>query len=385
MSIFSRIGKLSQATKNAWVIFGLALVIPVGWCFLWALQVIMPVDAWLFVIASIPAALVLNQGNRVMVTEEPKTGNPLSLNSTNVKSSLVRDEFMNYYGAKSLWINYGLPYLLTLIGGWILAYVLSCPTSVVERLPDSVLRGGVLGGLGAYVQVVMSLSMRSFRRDVTPGASVWSAVNLVIGPILGGVTSVILESTVRIDDFTRDVFYFFAGLAPRQMVALVDGVVRRFWDVRQGVTEEVRLLPLRHVRGITPEIEDRLEEEGITDAYMLSMANPLHLNRNLPYDERQIYCWIDEALLMMFFPEHYRQMQNRGLTGAMDVAYLWWLATPYEGDDDDEVDENAVAALKNLGKEINIDEVVLRSIGRRMCEDAQVSLVWMLYQDGEGV
>jgi hypothetical protein len=42
------------------------------------------------------------------------------------------------------------------------------------------------------------------------------------------------------------------------------------------------------VRGITPEIEERLAEEAILDAAALAMANPHRLLRNTPFHERQI-------------------------------------------------------------------------------------------------
>ncbi len=415
---------------NAWVIVGLGLAAPFGLGALTLLGVVNSENIWLFVVTVFPAALILNHGNRVMVFLPSEYMDSLQRgrykyenDSDNNFRPVLAAELAKYYGPRSLWINYGLPYLLTLIAGWILAYFLCVPEVIQKRLSDDVYRAAMLGGVGAYVQVLMTLSMRTFRRDISPGAAIWGGVNLILGPILGGVLSVVLADSVQITDFTRDVFYFFAGLAPRQIVETIDSLVRRFWDKQSGVTEGPRLLPLRHVRGITPEVETRLEEEGITDAYMLAMANPVLLSRNTPYDDRQIYAWIDEALLMSIFPTEYRTIQHMGIPGAIDFAYLWWLSADEEADEckpepvnskqdeqknDDAKrpeakedthkkspgdpaqqtrliisgDQDAKNTMKKLGEVTKVPEAALRNAARRMSEDAQVQLIWGLYQLG---
>ena len=97
-------------------------------------------------------------------------------------------------------------------------------------------------------------------------------------------------------------------------------------------------MPSRRIHGITPEIEDRLSEEGITDAYALAMAEPMKLYRNTAFDQRQILSWIDEALLVVFFPDDWDDVRKADVSGVIDLATRFSRvrhSDPQEGDEFD--------------------------------------------------
>jgi hypothetical protein len=272
------------------------------------------------------------------------------------------------YGAGALFLDYFLPTLLNVVCGAILAYLVCQPPDCCGPLPPGVADGVRFGGLGALVYVLMTLSQRTFLRDVTRGAAVWSAVQMLLGPLLGGIAAVIVSEQAQFTDLTRQAIYFFAGLAPRPIVSFVQETVGRFFGGDRDAPHR-KLLPLASIRGITPQIEDRLMEEGITDGHMLAMANPIRLARDMPFEERQILAWIDEAFLLAVLGEQALAVQKQGITGAIDLAYCHIM-----------YGDKRSAKVKELARRIQMDEEALSDILQRLYEDDQVKTIWMLYQ-----
>ncbi len=191
--------------------------------------------------------------------------------------------------------------------------------------------------------------------------------------MLGGVAAGVVLKGVEMNTLARGAIYFFAGLAPRELVSFVQNTVRRLFSGDQP-QPMAKWLPLQTVRGINQRIEDRLYEEGISDGYLLAMADPIRLYRNTPYDLRQIVAWADECLLFAMLPEYASPLQKQGVGGAIDLAYYW------------EMDNGgpALAQIHHLAKLINADKTMLTDVVRRLFEDAQVQLIWSLYQsDGD--
>jgi hypothetical protein len=220
--------------------------------------------------------------------------------------------------------------------------------------------------------VLLTLGARSFQRDVTSGIALWCAIQLLLGPLLGGVTAAVLSSNFQFNEFTKESAYFFAGLCPREIVAVIRNAVRRLFSAGQAVTTP-KLIPLQLVRGLDERVEERLFEEGITDGYQLAMADPIRLYRNTPFDLRQIVAWIDECLLRATLPEFAEPLQKLGVTGAIDLAYHWEMGKNARAD---------VGAIRNLAKLVNCDFTTLKDTCRRLDEDSQVLLIWALYQAG---
>jgi hypothetical protein len=287
----------------------------------------------------------------------------------------AKEEEIRQFGTSTIALDYLIPTLGAAAAGLTASYFAYHTSTSDWDVSADVGQGIVLGTLGAYVYVLMNLGARTFQRDISSGAAVWSAIQLFLGPILGGVTAIVLAETVQLSNFTRQAFYFFAGLAPRQIVMVIQDAIRRFWAGKPDGMP-TRLIPLQTIRGITPEIEDRLIEEGITDGFMLAMANPIRLRRNTPYDERQILAWIDEGLLYAQVPDHAAALQKEGVTGAIDLAYYWEM---------EEGGQPALTKINALADRVHADQGSFRDVVRRLNEDAQVQLIWSLFQStGDG-
>lgn len=259
-------------------------------------------QAWIWVIASVPAILILQHGLYLnflgpaafkdgQAEKDSDLGQQAQMDTYELEFprafSTAGKQVSLQYGTSVLSVDYFIPTVLNAVIGCILAYVICWEATCCGALPPEIQKGIRYGGIGAFVYVVVMLSTRSFQRDVSTGAAIWSAVQMVLGPILGGLMGTLLDKGVQVNEFNREVFYFFAGLAPRQIITIVEDVMRRFWSQSSSVSES-RLVPLTRLRGVTSQIEDRFAEEGISDAFLLAMANPVRLSRNTPFDDRQI-------------------------------------------------------------------------------------------------
>ncbi len=167
------------------------------------------------------------------------------------------------------------------------------------------------------------------------------------------------------------VVYFFAGLAPQQIAAVLAEAARRLLKSPTPEALASRVIPLSSVRGIGRDVEERLAEEGILDTTALAMADPLKLMRATAFDKRQLLGWIDEALLIVSLPKHWQALEDVGVSGAIDLA---WCAVHQD-------------TLAKVAQSVSVDVDLLSAVATRLSEDMQVVIVWALYQaasEGDG-
>jgi hypothetical protein len=126
-------------------------------------------------------------------------------------------------------------------------------------------------------------------------------------------------------------------------------------------------LPVSFVNGITPEIEARLAEEGITNIANLAYADPVALIKNTVYSRNQIINWMDQALLIDVMPEGWQALRRCGVSGVLDLIA--------SKDCEDAIGEYAAAA--------NIKPAMLKCLIKRLDEDQQVNILKALYKDPE--
>jgi hypothetical protein len=288
----------------------------------------------------------------------------------------VSEDERNAFSIRILTLRLGTPALLVAVAGVTLVAALG-PTTSTTSLAPTLLTAVRLGALGAATYVLLTLGIRNFRRDITSGSAMWCAVALALGPMLAGVLQQVwtLTDPGSHTSWTASSIYFLAGLAPRQVASAIETAASKLLAPGAGSAAPVpRIVPVSQVRGITREIADRLEEEGIVDIAGLAMSDPVKLLRNTSFDTRQIISWMDEALLIYFLPQNWQALENEGITGAIDLA---WYGS-YEPDPQHplEVPTN----VKDLADRVHMTPRGLCDIVDRLYEDAQVQLVWVLYQ-----
>jgi hypothetical protein len=143
-----------------------------------------------------------------------------------------------------------------------------------------------------------------------------------------------------------------------------------------------RTIPLTQVRGITQSVESRLSEEGIDDVAQLAMANPVKLLRNTPFDPRQIFAWIDEAILITTLPDYWIALEKEGITGAIDLA--WYLLGDGEQAGDGPAPIDGRAALSKLATNLKLEPDALYHVALRLLYDDQLEMVWAMYESNGG-
>lgn len=223
------------------------------------------------------------------------------------------------------------------------------------------------GAAGAYVYVLLYLGQRTFHRDISVGVVCWCIVTIIAGPILAASLSRFMASSTEAGWGTL-ALYFFAGLSPRHVVQVVQDRAKQVLGGGNGdAVVENPSPPLTSIPGICPAIAERLSEEGICGVANLAMANPYGLLRNTPFDIRQITSWMDEALLMITLPQGWQALNKLGVTGAIDLAWC----------DTTQVAElAAVLKVESLG--------AFQAVVDRLRQDAQLLLLWALYQGSIG-
>jgi hypothetical protein len=235
--------------------------------------------------------------------------------------------------------QFALPCLLLIIVGFgVLALAMSpSPLAIMDgelkkAAPEAVARGLRWGVAGAYTYVLFTFGSRCFRNDLTVGAAIWGVVTLVAGPALAVVVALIgnLQPPKVGVDWQGAVVLFFAGVAPRRVMSIIESVALKFLKA-PAEASTAKLIPLTTLRGISPELALRLREENIEDVTSLAYADPIRLVQSMPYDLRQVVEWIDQAQLAVALPQHYEGLLDRGVTGAIDLAWRWLQACSESG------------------------------------------------------
>jgi hypothetical protein len=345
---------------------------------------------WGWVFAALPASLVVHHGlylglikPRVISREmmEGKEGG--ALGRANFKEMVEAQD--RYFNASNIALRFGLPALaiftigavlfhgLTPMTPWSLDILLTDPNTGKEWITYPTMEAARLGAAGAYVYVLLYLGQRGFRHDITSGAALWCAVTLTLGPLLAasvskvwvaGTGGAVGEST----GWTTQALYFGIGMSPRHVAQTVARIAQRIVMDQTRFVPPDRTVSLAMIRGITPQIEERLGEEGVHDVVGLAMADPLRLQRGTNFDKHQILGWIDMALLAHVLPESWMELEKRGVRGARDL--VWYVTDP------NPEKEEGLAKLAPEG----MDPVVLRDVARRLAQDAQAQRILLLYQ-----
>jgi hypothetical protein len=371
--------------RPGWLLWGVVAIVAVlvlwnvqdavGWvrAFINRPQIVLQ---WL--LALVPGAIILHHLSYLLLTRRKQFRNALDEGLAEEEINRLQEL---YFGATQMTLRYTVPAVLVILLSALAIAAITYPDAYLPwlyggpqfvKFPNwpsgdwglQILRGAAYGFAGAYVYIVLLLTERAFRRDITSGVAMWSAAMCVLGPICGGVAALLLQGGAGPGgSFTRDAVFFVAGMLPRQFAGFVQGQIRRFFS--GSATQALRTQPLTMLRGVGPDVEERLEEEGIHDVSALAYASPHQLMRSTTFAPRQIVDWIDEALLIVTLPDHWQALEKVGVTGVMDLA--WYFGR-----------QPSIAALAT---EIRSNPTLLGDTITRLYEDAQVRALYQLYWD----
>lgn len=365
-------------------------------------------DRWSWMLGLLPTLLVGYQAFYLWSSQPKETNSPPTLgagdDTLKVAHERAKDNIASQYNIRTLFVRYGFPAALLGIIGIVILNATIKPGNYLSlitflsseygrgvvridwRNVDKILLGLRLGAVGAYVYVLLELGRRTFRHDVTGTSAMWCVVTLVLGPMLAALVAVLwkINSTDPQGNtwWAGGVVLFFAGYAPRRVISAIEQAAIQLLKIGGSGVVPTRQIPLTQVRGISPQIEERLSEEGIDDVNALAAAEPIRLLRNTSFDLRQILTWIDEAILIVTLPRSWQALEEEGITGAIDLAWLGYdpAATPQVTPDlkallTAERDQ----VITELAEKSKTTPTSLKATILRLQQDRQVQDIWALY------
>ncbi|MCP3061080.1 hypothetical protein LXT21_20060 [Myxococcus sp. K38C18041901] len=341
---------------------------------------------WTWALSALPALLVIHHGFYLGLIK-PRLISREVLHSFGHQERADLKEMVEandrYFNTSNIALRYGLPALAIVATGAVAAFVLN-PVSegalnivLVKNgtplISDTTLEAARLGVAGAYVYVLLYLGQRGFRHDITSGAALWCAVTLALGPIMAAAISKVWVAGVgtagESTGWGTQALYLGVGMAPRYVAQAIAQQAQRLGKGATTYVPPARSMPLAMIRGVTPQIDERLQEEGIHDVVGMAMADPLRLQRNTNFDKHQILGWIDSALLAQALPEAWENLEKKGLRGARDL--VWYVTGAVE---------EKVAGFEELAQTDGLSEPLLRNVAQRLMHDAQAQRIQLLYQ-----
>jgi hypothetical protein len=237
------------------------------------------------------------------------------------------------------------------------------------------------GAAGAYTYVLFTFGARMFRNDLTVGAATWAIITLITGPTLAVVLA--LGWNITADShagWQSAIVLFFAGLAPSQVMNIIESAALKLLKPSSDDNTS-KLTPLTTLRGVSPALGLRLREENIEDVTGLAYADPIRLIQALPYDLRQVVEWIDQAHLAVALPEQHEKLLQRGVTGAIDLAWRWLQACidPATGEITIAHAKTTPQSFKMLVGGADDEAELVYETARQMFYEEQVRLLWVMY------
>jgi hypothetical protein len=277
--------------------------------------------------------------------------------------------------------NFAVPALLLLLVGFG-AISMAVHDSLHGLAPGSYAARGLRWGVaGAFVYVLTEFGSRSFRNDLTVGAAVWGVVTLVVGPALAVALAVAWKMEAGTSPWQSGIVLFFAGLAPRRVVSIVESVALQLLKSPTDATVPSKSVPLTSLRGLSSEVAVRLREENVQDVSTLAYADPVRLVLSLPYDLRQVIDWIDQAQLAVSCPQQFESLRDAGVTGAIDLAWRWMTTALKQEGGTTVLDSSAPLpdSFKPLVPNPDRDAGALYETARQLFYEEQICLLWVMY------
>ncbi|WNG47597.1 hypothetical protein F0U60_28335 [Archangium minus] len=299
-----------------------------------------PQVVWGWTLAALPALLVVNHGLYLALIKPRFITEEVRQKVVQPQGQLKElfDSSDRYFSSTNIALRYGLSALVIFAIGTIIFFCLNPVTDWAlnttllkndkEWITYPTLEAARFGAVGAYVYVLLYLGQRGFRHDITSGAAFWCAVTLALGPIFSAVFSKVWlpQGPQGATNWTTQAMYFVVGLSPRHIAKFVEQLARRLTLDPGKQPPPDRTTPLTTIRGITPQVEERLIEEGIFDTASLATADPLRLQRATHFDKHQILGWIDAAILVHTLPDSWSDLEKKGIRGATDL--VWYVQQP---------------------------------------------------------
>jgi hypothetical protein len=223
--------------------------------------------------------------------------------------------------------------------------------------------------IGAYTFNLGMLVRRMYLIDVTEHVY-WGAINRLL--LTCGLALAVHGGSevfgISADKPFAQAGYFIIAFIPGVFLTVLKKWARKRLQDDGKVADE---LPIQMVQGIDIWKEERLEEEGIESVQNLATADVLSLAVKTHYPMRTLIDWIDQAIIILRFPEKIGDLRNSGFpVSAIDFAWM----SPANNDGSKELAGKVAEAIS-----LNPDIVAVAMDS--WFQDSYVKILWSLWQN----
>jgi hypothetical protein len=229
------------------------------------------------------------------------------------------------------------------------------------------------GVAGAYVLNMYEVLRRYRTGDLFPASLHFNWLHLVLASIVAPFFCV----AAKVPFSVAGLVAFGVGAFPIRdtISATREFAAKRMSMVRSQIPSERP--SLHNLQGLTEEIIERLEEEGIASTEHLAYADPVKLLLRTNIEWIVIIDLIDQALLFNYMESDITKLRPAGIRGSIEMAMIG--SRLYEATATDENREWAKTQVSIIAGLLGQKQEEVLGLIRTMYEDSQVQLIWSLF------
>ena len=211
------------------------------------------------------------------------------------------------------WRDYALPVALNMLGVIFVSIALilklsgrSAPSgfSIFDKLPAV----AIVGFAGAYIFSHYDMIRRFSTMDLTSAIMYRLWLRLLIGGILGYLVS----STIKPDSLQLLTAFGLGSIPFNKLPDLISRIALK--PLNLSVESDVAEQPnFNKLQGLTEDVIDRLQEEGINTTQHLALANPILLLLKTNFQWTIILDMVNQAVLYVFIGDKIEQLRTIGI------------------------------------------------------------------------
>lgn len=271
---------------------------------------------------------------------------------------------------------YILPVLLNMSVAFAVALAVLVGQGALPITPPALLAyaGGITGPalagfVGAYLWGHFDLIRRVAASDLSPTPFYYLWLRLLVGGVGGYVMGLTVQPPADV------LLALGIGAFPLESIrAYAEGQVRQRLQL-QGAAP--RTSDLNQLQGATPEVIERLAEEGIRSAQHLALANPMRFLLKTNFDWTTILDMMDQAMLFVYVGERIAQLRPIAVRSAIEVVEIGEMLDS----EDPGVRGRGEALVSLLAQKLEEDEAGVRKLIDTIRLDAQVQFVSRLWTE----
>jgi hypothetical protein len=223
---------------------------------------------------------------------------------------------------------------------------------------------------GAYVLGLYDMLRRYRVGDLYPTGLHFYWLHMVVAAFLGPLLAQAFKPGVGMT------VAFGIGIFPLKESL---EVVKKYASKRLKLSSEAPVgegATLNKIQGLTPEIIERFEEEGVTSTVHLAYSDPIKLllRTNIPWVI--IIDLMDQAILFNYLGESAACLRPLGIRGSIELAALGQRLYKPRNEEDERC---APLAIHLIAERLASSDDAALALIRTLYEDGQVDLLWELY------